>query len=338
MYNIKDIIDVHLEISSRCNARCPLCPRNFYGYPHNNGYIEHDMTLSEAQKIFPRSFVTQLRQIMINGNFGDIVMNSESVDIVRWFREVNPRLQIVISTNGGARDKEFWQDLAATGSIMEFCIDGLEDTHHLYRQGTLYSTVIRNAQHVIEAGGRAVWKMLRFEHNSHQVDTARELSKQLGFEKFIVKDNERGSAPAFDRDGNLSHVIGSPKDTEFNMMFQRRREAMVMLEDVVRGVSKTVPINCEVKQSRSLYVSSIGDVYPCCYIGFNPSTFGRGSFYQPANAQLAPMVRQNNALEHDLETCINWFRDLEKTWSIETLEQGRPLICTVVCGTSAKNK
>ena len=86
MYNIKDIQHLHLEISSRCNAACPLCPRNFYGYPHNDGYVEHDMTLKEAQQIFSKTFLNQLNEIYINGNFGDIVMNKDSIDIIKYFK------------------------------------------------------------------------------------------------------------------------------------------------------------------------------------------------------------------------------------------------------------
>ena len=33
------------------------------------------MTVQEAQKIFPAEFIQQLTHILINGNFGDAVMN-----------------------------------------------------------------------------------------------------------------------------------------------------------------------------------------------------------------------------------------------------------------------
>ena len=82
MYAIQDIEAVHLEISSECNAACPKCPRNLCGYPHNDGYEEHAMTLVEAQRIFSPTFLRQLRKLLINGNFGDIVMNPDALEIV----------------------------------------------------------------------------------------------------------------------------------------------------------------------------------------------------------------------------------------------------------------
>ena len=48
LYAVEDIRQVHLEISSECNATCPQCPRNLCGYPHNDGYEEHSMTVAEA--------------------------------------------------------------------------------------------------------------------------------------------------------------------------------------------------------------------------------------------------------------------------------------------------
>ena len=67
MYHIKDIKQIHLEISTMCNARCPQCPRNFRGYPYNDGYTETNLTLEQVQKIFPIEFVQQLKHIHING-------------------------------------------------------------------------------------------------------------------------------------------------------------------------------------------------------------------------------------------------------------------------------
>ena len=69
MIEFDQIRDVHLEISSLCNASCPWCPRTFWGYPYNGGYPEVNLSLEQAQKIFQPTFLTQLTIIQINGNF-----------------------------------------------------------------------------------------------------------------------------------------------------------------------------------------------------------------------------------------------------------------------------
>jgi MoaA/NifB/PqqE/SkfB family radical SAM enzyme len=332
MYNIQDIRNLHLEISSRCNAACPLCPRNFYGYPHNDGYIEHDMTLDEAQKIFKPEFIKQLNSISVNGNFGDAIMNLQTIDILQYFRSCNSDLIILVSTNAGARNKKFWQDLALLDAHVYFCIDGLEDTHSIYRQNTLYQTVIKNACNFIQAGGHAVWKMINFDHNRHQQGIAEQRSKELGFREFLLIDNGRNTAPVFNKHKKLVNVIGNPKIIKFEVLWKIRTESDVILEDIeARPATK---IKCQVQQQKSLYVSSVGDVYPCCFLGFNPKTYGHGNYHAPANAQFRDFVQKNNALHYSLEECIEWFSYVEKSWDIPSVKQGRLLICNDVCGSS----
>jgi len=333
MYNVDQVQHVHLEISSRCNAACPLCPRNFYGYPYNDGYVEHDMTLEEAQRIFSKEFLCQINEIYINGNFGDAVMNPHTVSILSYFKETNPNLSIIVSTNAGARDREFWQALAHLNVQVQFCIDGLEDTHSLYRQNTLYSTVIRNAQIFISAGGHAVWKMIEFDHNQHQWEQARELAKIMGFQEFRLVNHGRDQAPAYNTQGQLTHVIGQPKTTDFKVLFDSRKKDQVLLEDIVPGRTPS-PIKCQVQKKKSVYVSSTGDVYPCCFLGFNPSAYGHGNYHQAANGQVKPLIKNNNALENSLDSCISWFSAVENSWSTPTFQEGRLIICNDVCGQS----
>ena len=33
MYNYQDITSIHLEVTSKCQARCPMCPRRLHGGP-----------------------------------------------------------------------------------------------------------------------------------------------------------------------------------------------------------------------------------------------------------------------------------------------------------------
>ena len=63
-------------------------------------------------------------------------------------------------------------------------IDGLEDTHSYYRQGTNWKKIINNAKSFISSGGRAVWQFIPFAHNEHQIKSCIRLSQQLGFKEF----------------------------------------------------------------------------------------------------------------------------------------------------------
>ena len=333
MLTLGEVTNLHLEISSRCNAACPLCPRNLYGYPYNNGYVEHDMTLQEAQIIFRPDFLAQLKQILINGNFGDMVMNQDSIPIIEYFRSHNTKTNIIVSTNGSARDGAFWQRLSSTGAQVQFCLDGLADTHSWYRQNTVYEQVLRNAEIFIKAGGHAVWKMIEFDHNQHQIEQARALSQTMGFRSFRLIQDGRNQGPAFNRKGELIRIIGSFPNGNLPLSQRLQDLAQDMpMHEVTRFHEIKSNIQCKAVKQKSIYVSSTGDVYPCCWTGFSPKTFGRGSYFQVANGQLRDMIHSNNALEHDLSTCIDWFNHIPPTWNKQSFDQGRLLMCNDNCG------
>jgi MoaA/NifB/PqqE/SkfB family radical SAM enzyme len=332
-----NIQDVHLEISTLCNASCPWCPRTFWGYPYNGGYPELNLSLADSKKIFNYDFLKQLTSIRINGNYGDIVMNPEGADIVEYFKSVNDNLHIEINTNGSARDNNFWTKLGNNNALILFAIDGLEDTHHLYRQNTVWKQIIKNAQTFIAAGGTAVWKMIQFDHNIHQIDQCRKLSQELGFNRFQLVDQGRNTAPVFNQRGTLTHVLGKyTGETNFEILFHKKKTNQVLLEDIVVDKIPKNNIFCQTKTLKSIYISANGDVSPCCWTGMYPKTYGAGQYHQAANTQLIPLIAKNNALEYPLEECINWFISVENAWKINSYEQGRLIICDDNCGKTNK--
>lgn len=340
MYKLEDIREVHLEISSQCNARCPECPRNYRGFPYNDGYPECSLTYEQAQLIFHHSFLQQLDSILINGNYGDIVMCDDALDIIKYFKRINPGLDILISTNGSARKESFWCELAKLGCRIEFDLDGLEDTHTLYRQNTNWNTVIKNAQAFIDAGGHAIWKFIEFKHNIHQQYDCQQLAKQMGFSVFRSVSEGRDTGPVYDKQGNLVHVLGdftkhddgTPHDTVIPY-FQKRKEQQLLFDDIAQYFTPANKINCEVQRTKSIYITANGEVYPCCYLGFYPKTsVGFGEQLEVLNKQLQPLIGNNNALEYTLEECISWFNKIEESWSCSTFKAGRLIKCDQQCG------
>lgn len=335
MIAFSEIKDVHLEISTMCNARCPLCSRNFYGYPYNDGYPEINLTLENTKKIFSVEFVQQLEKIWFQGNLGEAIINPEAIDIVQYFRNSNPNLKLEMSTNGSARDKNFWESLAQLNIDVDFCLDGLEDTHHIYRQGTEYQKILQNAQYFILAGGRAFWRMIKFKHNQHQIEACETLSKTLGFTGFKLMDEGRNSGPVFDRDGNLVASMGDyTHKIEFKKMLHAKKTDLVLLEDIIDVRTPKNKISCKAQQAKSIYVSANGEISPCCWLGFYPKTFGHGSYHQAVNKQISTIANKNNALEYPLEQCLNWFSEIENSWHISSYEQGRLVTCDDYCGSN----
>jgi MoaA/NifB/PqqE/SkfB family radical SAM enzyme len=332
MLNLKNIKNIHLELSSNCNASCPLCQRNFYGYKHNKGYEITELRLDDIKKIFSPKFILQLSSIDFNGNFGDFLLAQDCLEIIEYFRTYNRNIYLNIHTNGGARTEEFWTKLAAHKPRIYFDLDGLADTHSLYRIGTKFETVIKNAQAYIAAGGYAIWKMIPFDHNRHQIDQCRELSEQLGFKEFIIFDQGRNAGPVYDKKGNYLYNIDKEADLKFDRVEKHMEWYNSHFKDNGYFMEPSSNISCMAVEKQSIYLAANGEVSPCCFLGFSPRTF-KGIVGNPQIKQMLETNNiKNNALENSLEECISWFALIEKTWSIPKFEDGNMFICTKMCG------
>lgn len=328
MIEYNKIRSVHFEISTRCNSTCPDCLRNFRGVDVMDTYPVVDMSLAQAKQIFTPEFLRQLTEIAINGNYGDFVTARDGLEIVRYFKEVNPKLNVKISTNGSARP-DVWEPLGQLGAEVTFRLDGLEDTHHLYRQGTDFNYILKNAKKFIAAGGKAIWAMILFNHNKHQVSAAKQMAKELGFTEFDLVNAGRDIMPVFTSDRRLSHIIGDYRgSTDFNELFNNFNYYKIDPYAGINSEEHSYPVKCQVKDIQQIYICANGEVYPCCWLGYYPMH----SNARPSNIQLKPIIKNNNALEHGLETAIAWFSEVEKTWTIDTVQNGKIYECNQTCG------
>lgn len=253
MYNLSDIKNIHLEITNRCQASCPMCARNLQGGETSPFVKETEISLEDFAKWFSIDLIKQLDKLYMCGNLGDPIMAHDTIKIFEYCRNHNSNISLSMNTNGSARSAEFWKDLARLNVTVRFGIDGLNDTHSLYRKGTNFESIIKNATTFIQSGGIAVWDMLVFQHNEHQIDECELLSKTLGFSQFIKKNTARfkdNKLDVLDRSGRKVYAIYPTKKSV----------------DIAKKINtESVNINCKVKDG-GLYVSSHGIVTPCCWL------------------------------------------------------------------------
>ena len=353
LYNYSDIRTVHLEITEKCNASCPMCNRNINGGEENPWIQNKELYLSDIHKIFSPSFVNQLSHIYMCGNYGDPIIGRDTLEAFSYFRETNPNIMLSMNTNGSARTTDWWENLAkiynGNGYVI-FSLDGLEDTNHLYRKNTNWKKIIENATAFINAGGKARWEYIVFAHNEHQVEEARLLSEQLGFESFQVKKSARffssitgaikESITSLNRKG-IEVKIEAPKDIKYRNSGLEKLSTMsttvhnVFLptkkSDIVdkltpelfnKSESKktpiekyydTVQIKCKVSEEKSVYISAEGIVQPCCWVATQMYNW----YHLPKGSQVWRLInkvgKQNlSALDYGIEHIINglYFREL----------------------------
>jgi MoaA/NifB/PqqE/SkfB family radical SAM enzyme len=259
---------------------------------------------------------------MVNGDYGDMLMNPETPEILAWFREHgNLNFKIDVFTNGGARGREFWEALGLLDLDINFCIDGLEDTHHLYRQNTLYETVIRNAGYYMAAGGRAHWCMTEFDHNRHQIDEARERSTKLGFHRFFTRYTGRDTGPVYDQHGKKVFVLKQETANGYQLPDQITTE-WVNQQDRNPKVIPHKKITCEALTvwPVSVYIAADGTLDPCCLIG---------NYTKPNNnwdQNDLSLLRRENI--DTLEKNVAWFNRVIDTFGTD----GQLNVCNIYCG------
>jgi MoaA/NifB/PqqE/SkfB family radical SAM enzyme len=272
MYRYEDLREVHLELTSRCNASCPQCPRNLSGGDVNPALPMSELSLGDIQKILPLPFLRQLRKVYACGNYGDAMVAKDTLPIFQHLREASPTLELAMFTNGSGRTRDFWKSLATMTSYVRFSIDGLENTNHIYRRGTSWSRIMESVEAFVSAGGRAEWDFIVFRHNEHQVDEARALAKRLGFQRFFAKKTSRFSSLASaketarqvkDRGGGPAYVIEEPLSEEW------RNPEVVRLRgrSDLGAYRRETQIACKAVRHHRLYVSAEGLVFPCCWTG-----------------------------------------------------------------------
>lgn len=349
MYSLSDIKEVHLELTERCQAACPMCDRNIRGEGINPHIRNVELTLADIKKIFTVEFLRQLKSVQFCGNYGDPIIAEDLLPVIKYFKKINPKLWISINTNAGARSAEWWKDLAHTldnyGRVI-FSVDGLKDTNHLYRQNVKWDKVERAMRSFISAGGRARWDFLVFDHNQHQVEEAEKFSKELGFEIFTVKKSSRfvtaGSSvkkvdhQASDRKGNKSILIKESQDDKFKNKELDKIDAISKEYGSMDMYYEVSEIDCKVKKTNSLYISAEGIVLPCCWTA--------GRMYKWWHKD--PKVEQiwdhiDNAggkdsinaklvgLKAVFDTLI--FENIQKSWDIKGSKNGRLKICSMKC-------
>ena len=333
MIDKKDIRIVHVEASSRCNSHCPMCSR-FTG----TGFIqpdlvEGDITADIFYKLFTKEFSGQLEHVYFSGVYGDPCLNKLLPEFVKYLID-NGCKSVSIDTNGGYRNEDWWSSLAHPNVLINFALDGTDnETLGRYRIGVSYDKVITNLRAFTSAGGKAQWNFIVFEHNEHQVETAKTIAEEVGA-KFRIKVTQKFRSKSdfkIMKDGKHIDTLYPPKDEKY------RHTNIGTVEHVPVSVfnnfklSKYSHLNkntvdCKSLARRELYLAANGTLLPCCYLG----TYTHDS---PGSWQLNQLYDLNkfNLNSNDVDSIINSMYAIKDKWT-STVEDGNLITCLQTCG------
>jgi hypothetical protein len=259
MFQPDEISRLDVEITNSCNALCPQCSRT----PVNgtDPKLKDFLNFEIFKKQVSPEFLKHIQLIEFVGSTGDNAMHP---DIYRFCEYVLEHTagQFVLGTNGSMRDLKFWDDLGRlfnrNNAEVHFAIDGLRDTHELYKINANWDKVIAHADSFIKAGGNAIWQMIVFEHNQNQIEECEKLSKKMGFRRFVPMASTRfgpnSEAKVYNK-GKFSHII---KKTTIDFVQEKPVKLYNQYDNII--------IDCQSKRTKWVSIYADGTVWPCCYL------------------------------------------------------------------------
>jgi MoaA/NifB/PqqE/SkfB family radical SAM enzyme len=312
--NVSEIESLELELTSRCNAACPQCPRTNEKLFTSDLNHNREITVENLKTWLPKELLNNLNRIVFKGTFSEPLISKYFVEIIEYLKE-NTRARIKIHTNGSLRNKTFWKWLALNlpkNSSVVFALDGLADTHSIYRINTNFDKILENAKVFIENKGNAHWQFIIFKHNEHQIDEARKLSKQLGFSNFFTMYSDRTIENEFTKNHNsfvsITHEV----------------EKKLIKENIIKK-----QVVCKSLQDKEIFINWDGELFPCCMTGiYSTKSKNYFDFIVWKKNVLKNNFTNNNLNYHTLEEILkfydNFYKDIEISPKIIT--------CSKNCG------
>jgi MoaA/NifB/PqqE/SkfB family radical SAM enzyme len=333
-FELDQLKTIEFDITSYCNSGCPICVRHEWGTskPHKElelGHLKKETIFTVADE------VNDTVQFNFNGVLGDSMMHPDILEIVNYTTSKGIRTHI--ETNGGSRNEKLWAELGKVKNLsVQFSIDGLADTNFIYRIKTDFNKIINNAKAFINAGGNANWKFIVFQHNQHQVETARKLAKDLGFKKFTTLDSVRFLESEYvidkkyykhNKEANNQDYVIRPADKV------KEKLSHYLFSNVEKAPIED--IDCKSIHRRDMFIAHNGTVWPCCFFESLKYHKGFKDFYKTATDLYGEDF--NNLYKNPSFKSIfynDFFQQfLNKDWTSNQPNK----ICSTKCGRKVKS-
>lgn len=307
-----------VDVTSYCNSHCGSCQRHL---SPNDDSLHPALSLNHMDVDLWKSIVDQnqelgIHQMYLNGVWGDACMHPKLLDMMHYLVD-NSKITIDISTNGSMRTTKFWKELGKISKDrihVTFCVDGLEDTHSVYRRKTSYNKIIESIKAFKSTGGQFTIITTLFNHNLHQIDELRNVAKNLGACIFKTRKSH-------------SNRIYKVDDT--TVAYDRVKNEHVEYTEWIEYHSNETPSGndsvCPWYNSKDIQVDCWGQIYTCCFASETRFGVDRNNKEHPDNLVDIELNLNTNTLEQALSS--DFFKQAKRK-----IENGDWFICADNCG------
>jgi MoaA/NifB/PqqE/SkfB family radical SAM enzyme len=327
---------LHIELTDKCNARCPQCIRTNVetGKPHK-WILKKELTLEDIKNIITLDDLIHLEHINFCGNYGDPLLAIDIIEICSYILK-NSNAFLEIHTNGSMHNEDWWWNLCTKlhnhnkKLKFYFGIDGVnQEQHNRYRVGTNFNKIIDNATMCINAGFETVWDFLVFKHNENDIETAKNMAEELGFNKINIISTER-----FWEGDSLEYTYQGAKQVLERSTIEPNKKQLMN----IKTYSEKNVINCFAKARQEAFIDCLGYITPCCYLGiYLYASLVNRPLNSLSQEEVSLMFNDMNLnrLRGKLSTVVKdpWFTKLLKMHT-----DLKPERCYLVCGAEINKK
>lgn len=183
-YPYKMIVDV----TNACNLRCPHCPTGKQVKGRPRGFMDLESYGKILDQLGDYIYIIDLF------NWGEPFLNKHLFQMITMAEQKKICTSIHTNLNVQLSDAKLTELLESRLTYLSVSLDGADqETYARYRKGGSLDRALANARRIIElkrkTGRRKPslsWQFLVFPHNVHQVEDARKLSEEIGFDRFVT--------------------------------------------------------------------------------------------------------------------------------------------------------
>lgn len=281
---LSNITGFHIEPTNICTLKCAGCARTRFIQQWPQHWKNHSINVSDLMRFLDCDLVG--KPINLCGNYGDPIYHPEFHDLVRELKQKGCVVSIV--TNGSYRKSEWWQQLVSmldSTDTVVFSVDGTPENFTQYRINADWPSIEQAMQICADSRVKTVWKYIVFSYNQQDIQTANQLSQQLGLDEFHVVQSDR-----FDEQTELLKPSVDFLGSRYNQQQNWKNN----------HVSNTLDAKCA--SGKEHYISAEGYYAPCCYLQdhrfYYKTQFGKNkSLYKISDTTLKQILTQPPTIE-----------------------------------------
>ena len=279
-----NISGLHIEPTNICTLRCPGCARTQFIDKWPQHWHNHNIDINQILKFLD----IDLTGIRINlcGNYGDPIYHPDLIEFADKLKQQGAILSI--TTNGSYKKTDWWKNFVKVLTVNDtivFSVDGTPENFTQYRVNADWNSIHEAMTVCASSSCKTKWKYIPFSYNQETIESARQLSNQIGIDEFSITPSDR-------YDEQTMHF--KPGQQFVGERFQ--------LQQQWKNSNIGNKINPKCNNGDEHFITADGYYSPCCYLSdhrfYYKTPFGKNkSQYRIDQYTLSEILQQPSTVE-----------------------------------------